>query len=76
MYIAKIALFVIHNAQVDNVGDFDLVMLKYNLIDLNNLNDLNNNITASELFRFNVRITRAIPAGGNTKDVEIALPLK
>ena len=38
--------------------------------------DLNNNITASELFRFNVRITRAIPAGGNTKDVEIALPLE
>ena len=38
--------------------------------------DLNNNITQSESFKFKIKITGKIPAAGNTKDVEIAVPLK
>ena len=36
----------------------------------------NNNIVESELFKFKIKIKGKTPAAGNTKDVEIAVPLK
>ena len=38
--------------------------------------DLNATITDSESFKFKASITGRTPAGGNPKDVEIAVPLK
>ena len=38
--------------------------------------DPNDNITDFESFKFAAKITRVTSAGGNTKDVEIAIPLK
>ena len=38
--------------------------------------DPNDNITQSESFKYNIKITAKTPAKGNTKDVKIALPLK
>ena len=38
--------------------------------------DPNDNIGQSEQFKFKIKITGKTPAGGNTKDVEIAVPLK
>ena len=38
--------------------------------------DQNDNITESELFKYKIKITGSIPAAGNTKNVEIAVPLK
>ena len=38
--------------------------------------DPNNNIADSESFKFKVKITGKIPNDGNTKDVEIIVPLK
>ena len=38
--------------------------------------DPNDNIIDSESFNFKARITRTAPADGNTKDVEIVIPLK
>ena len=38
--------------------------------------DQNDNITQSELFKYKIKITGNIPAAGNTKNVEIAVPLK
>ena len=34
------------------------------------------NITQSESFKYKIKITGKTPAAGNTKDVEIAVPLK
>ena len=39
-------------------------------------NDPNNNITRSESFKSKIKITGKTPEDGNTKDVEIILPLK
>ena len=38
--------------------------------------DLNDNITEFELFRYKIKITWKAPAAGNIKDVNIAVPLK
>ena len=38
--------------------------------------DPNDNITQSESFKFKIRIRGKTPAAGNTKDVEIAVPLR
>ena len=38
--------------------------------------DPNNNLTDSESFKSKVKITQNTPAAGNTKDVEIIVPLK
>ena len=38
--------------------------------------DTNDNITRSESFKYNIKITGKTPGAGNTKDVEIAVPLK
>ena len=64
-------------------------MSMYNLIEYSNnysktsgslwqyyRDDPNNNITQSESFKFKIKITGKTPAAGNTKDVEIAVPLK
>ena len=39
-------------------------------------NDPNDNIAPFESFRFKIKITGKTPGAGNTKDVEIAVPLK
>ena len=38
--------------------------------------DPKDNVTQSESFKFKIKITGKTPAAGNTKDVEIAVPLK
>ena len=38
--------------------------------------DPNDNITQSEWFKYKIEITGKTPAAGNTKDVEITVPLK
>ena len=38
--------------------------------------DPNGNITQSESFKFKIKITGKTPAAGNTKDLEIIVPLK
>ena len=73
---------------MDNVKYIDVVIPMYNLIEYSNnylktsgslwqcyKNDWNDNITQSESFRFKT-ITGNVPAAGNTKDFEIAVPLK
>ena len=40
------------------------------------LYDPNDNIAQSESFKSKIKITGKIPAAGNTKDVEIIVPLK
>ena len=78
----------INNTQIDNAKYIDVVMPMYNLIEHSNnyskteslwqyyRNDPNDNITQSESFKFKIKITGKTPAAGNTKDVEIAVPLK
>ena len=64
-------------------------MPMYNLIEFSNnyletsetlwqyyRDDPNDNVTQSESFKFKIRITGKIPTPANTKDVEIAVPLK
>ena len=38
--------------------------------------DPNDNIIQSESFKYKIKITGKTPAAGNTKDIEIAVPLK
>ena len=38
--------------------------------------DLNDSITQCESFKFKIKIRGKTPAAGNTKDVEIAVPLR
>ena len=38
--------------------------------------DPNDNITQSEPFKCKIKITGKTPAAGNTKDIEMAVPLK
>ena len=78
-----------NNTQIDNVKYIDVVMPMYNLIEYSNnylktsgslwqyyIDDQNHNITPSESFKYNIKTTRKTPAAGNTKDVQIAEPLK
>ena len=39
-------------------------------------NDTNDNITQSEWFKSKIKITEETPVAGNTKNFEIAVPLK
>ena len=77
------------NTQIDNAKYKDVEMPIYNLIEYSNnylktseslwqyyRDDPNNNITQSESFKNQIKITGKSPADGNTKDVEIAVPLK
>ena len=69
--------------------DIDIVMPIYNLIECSDnysktsgslwqyyKDDPNDNIIQSESFKSKIKITGKTPANGNTKDIEIILPLK
>ena len=79
----------INNRQIDNAKYIDVVMPIYNLIEYSDNylktsgslwkycgDDPNDNTTQSESFKFKIKTTGKTPAAGNTKDVEIAMPLK
>ena len=79
----------INNTEIDNAQDNDIVMPMYNLIEYSDnysktsgslwqyyKDDPNDNITQSESFKSKIKITGKTPAAGNTKDVEIIVPLK
>ena len=79
----------INNTQIDNAKYIDVVMPMYNLIEYSDnysktsgslwqyyKDDPNDNLTDSKSFKYKVKITGKTPAGGNTKDVEIIVPLK
>ena len=74
---------------IDNAQDIDIVMPMYNLIEYSDnysktsgslwqycRDDPNDNIIQSESFKSKIKITGKTPANGNTKDVEILVPLK
>ena len=77
----------INNIEIDNAHDIDIVM--YNLLEYSDnysktsgslwqyyKDDPNDNLTDSESFKSKVKITGNTPNNGNTKDVEIIVPLK
>ena len=79
----------INNTEIHNANDTDIVMLMYNLIKQSNnysktsgslwqcyKDEPNDNIADSESFKYKVKITGKTPADGNTKTVEIIVPLK
>ena len=79
----------INNTDIDNAHDIDIVMPMYNLIEYSDnyskisgslwqyyKDDPNDNLTDSESFKSKVKITGNTPNNGNTKDVEIIVPLK
>ena len=79
----------INNTKIDNAKDIDTVILIYNLIEYSDnysktsgslwqyyKNRSNYNLTDSESFKSKVKTTGNAPADGNTKDVEITVPLK
>ena len=79
----------INSIEIDNAQDIDIVMPMYNLIEHSdnysktseNLrqyykDDLNDNIMQSKSFKSKIKITGKTPPAGNTKDVEIIVPLK
>ena len=79
----------INNTDIDNAQDIDIVMPMYNFIEYSDnysktseslwqyyKDDPNNNIEQSEPFKSRIKITGKTPAAGNTKDVEIIVPLK
>ena len=74
---------------IDTAQDIDIVMPMYNLIEYSDnysktsgslwqyyKDDPNDNIANSESFKSKVKITGKTPNNGNTKDVEIIVPLK
>ena len=79
----------INNTDRENAQDIDVVMPMYNLIEYSDSysktsgilwqyykDDPNDNITQSESFKSKIKITGKTAAAGNTKDVEIIVPLK
>ena len=79
----------INNTEIDNAHDIDIVMPMYNLIEYSdNYSETsgslwqyykdypNDNLTDSKSFKSKLKITKNPPAPGNTKDVEIIVPLK
>ena len=79
----------INNTDIDNAHDIDIVMPMYNLIEYSDnysktsgslwqyyKDDPNDNLTGSKSFKCKVKITGKTHADGNTKDVEIIVPLK
>ena len=79
----------INNTDIGTARDVDIVMPMYNLIEYSDnysktsgslwqyyKDDPNDNITQSESFKSKIKITGKTPAAGNTKDVEIIVPLK
>ena len=78
-----------NNTDIDNAKNIDIVMPMYNLIEYSDnyaktsrslyqyyKDEPNNNLADSESFKSKVKITGKTPAAGNTKDVEIIVPLK
>ena len=79
----------INSTQTDNAQDIDIAMPMYNLIEYSDnflktsgslwqyyKDDPNDNLVRSESFKSKIKITGKTPAAGNTKDVEIIVPLK
>ena len=79
----------INNTDIDTDQDIDIVMPIYNLNECSDnysktsgrfwqyyKDDPNDNITQSESFKSKIKITGKTSAAGNTKDVEIIVPLK
>ena len=79
----------INNTQINNAKDLDVVMLMYNLIEYRDnysktsgslwqcyRDETNNNITESESFKSKIKTTGKTTNDGNTKNVQIAVPLK
>ena len=79
----------INNTEIDNTKDTDIVMIMYNLIEYSNnylkksgilwqyyKDEPNGNLADSELFKSKVKITGSTPDNGDTKDVEIIVPLR
>ena len=79
----------INSTEIDNAKDIDIVMPMYDVTEYSDnfsktsgslwqyyKDDPNNNLTDSELFNSKVKVTGETPAGRNTKDVEIIVPLK
>ena len=77
------------NTQVDNAKDIDAVIPMYNLIEYNDnysktsgslwqyyRDEPTDAVVNSESFKSKIKITGTAPADGNTKDVEIAVPIK
>ena len=79
----------IDNTEIDNAKDIDIVMPMYNVIEYSDnyskisgslwqyyKDEPNDNIADSESFKSKVKITGKTRNNGNTKDVEIIVPLK
>ena len=79
----------INDTEIDNAQDIDIVMRMYNLKEYSNSysktsgslwqyykDEQSDNLASSESFKSKVKITENTPAGGNTKDVKIIIPLK
>ena len=79
----------INNKDIDTAQDIDIVMSMYNLIEYSDnysktsgglwqyyKDEPNGNLANSESFKSKVKITGNTPNDGNTKDVEIIVPLK
>ena len=79
----------INNRDIDTARDIDIVMPMYNLIEYSHnysktsgslwqyyKDEPNDNIAYSESFKSKVKIMGKTPNNGNTKDVEIVVPLK
>ena len=79
----------INNTEIDNAKDIDIVMPMYNLMEYSDnysktsgslwqyyKDGPNYNSTDSESFKYKVKFTGKTPDNGNTKDVEMIVPLK
>ena len=79
----------INNTEIDNAKDIDIVMPMYNLIEYSDnywktsgslwqycKDDQNDNLGNSRSFKYKRKITAKTPNDGNTKDIEIIVPLK
>ena len=80
---------IINNTQMDNAKDIDVVMTMYNLIEYNDTysktsgillqyyrDDPNDDIVNSESFKSKIKISGNTPNDGNTRNIEISVPLK
>ena len=79
----------INGTEIDNAQNIDIVMPMYNLIEYSDnylktsgslqqyyKDEPNDNLADSKSFKSKVKITGSTPAGGNTKDIKITVPLK
>ena len=79
----------INGTEIDDAQDIDIVMPMYNLIEYSDnysktsgslwqyyKDEPNDNLADSESFKSKVKIKGNTPVNGNTKDIEIIVPLK